>query len=105
MYNPRDPLICRNINKSYDQMIEGVDDYPPRERAKLSAFIWWRLCEEVPVEDIQHLKENVSYELTGDMSIDETYSLLLDYGFSPDYVEEQMKSSRNEIKRKKLKCK
>lgn len=102
MYNPASFGILDHIDKSYDQLIEDVSNYPPKEKAKLSAFIWWRLCDHVPVEDVACLKSNISYSLTDDMTIFEVQDLLLDYGFNSDYVVEQTKSTINESNRRSL---
>jgi len=92
--------VVANIDKSYDQLIEDVKNYPPREKSKLSAFIWWRLCDRVPTEDIECLKANISYKLTDDMDVFEVQELLIEYGFYPDYVENQTKSTVNELTRR-----
>ena len=100
MYNPASFGILDHIDKSFDQLIEDVGKYPPREKAKLSAFIWFRLCDHVPPEDVACLKSNISYDLTNDMTIFEVQDLLIDYGFNPDYVNEQTKSTINESYRR-----
>ncbi len=99
-YNLHKIPVAANIDKSYDQLIEDVKNYPPREKSKLSSFIWWRLCDRVPAEDIECLKANICYKLTDDMDVFEVQELLLDYGFYADYVDNQTKSTVNELTRR-----
>ncbi len=92
--------VLENIDKSYSQLIYDVENYPPRHKAKLSAFIWWRLCHTVPSEDIKSLKNNISYDITQNMGVHEVKELLISYGFKPDYVEAQTKSTVVDFKHK-----
>jgi len=94
--------ILNNINKTLEEIVKDVATYKGKERSKLAAFIWWRICEGVDNSLSDSLKGFISYKKSDRLTDSETQNLLLEFGFFPDYVQSQLKSTINESYRRSL---